>query len=95
MLEFIIAMENEAGQMCFFYLVNCYEILLCGKITSCATIYTWIKSEIIQIILKILFIVLAWQWKRRGGEGGRAPQEGMYKWCFAYCFDFKTFEMIF
>ena len=78
MLEFIIAMENEAGEMCFFCLVSCYEILLCGKITGCAAIYIWIKSEITQdgLFLRFFFYCFSMTAKKEeeGKEGGH-PQK--------------------
>ena len=44
MLEFIIAMENETGEMCFYYLFIFYGILLCGNDTSWAKIYICIYA---------------------------------------------------
>ena len=37
MQEFVIAMENETGEVCFYYLFNFYGILLCRNNTL------WVK----------------------------------------------------
>ena len=80
----------------FFYHVNCYEILLCGKITSHATINIWIKSEIIEDYFKdfVYCFSMTVKKEKEEKEGGGDPQKVCTTGATPMCFNFKTFEII-